>query len=100
MKTLSSGESLSLNTFEAIFYVFLLFLIQQTLRYELCVPVTELVPVKLSVCCEQADWWQVVVPLLTEYRRLLALVFSLTDSFTASYTDVGAGHCSCDCEYR
>jgi len=51
------------------------------------------------VCCEQANWWQIVVPLLTEYRRLLALLFSLTNSFTASYTDVSADHCCCECEY-
>jgi len=52
-------------------------------------------------CCEQADWWQIVVPLLTEYRRLLALVFSLSSSFTASYTEVGVGaeHCCCGCKY-
>jgi len=49
---------------------------------------------------EQADWWQIVVPLLTEYRRLLALVFSLSSSFTASYTEVGVGadHCCCGCK--
>jgi len=34
------------------------------------------------------------VPLLTEYRQLLAVVFSLTNSLSAS--DVGANHYCCE----
>ena len=52
---------------------------------------------KLSGCCGQADWWHIVVPLLTEYRQLLTLVFSLAGSFAVSSTQNGTGNCCCMC---